>query len=65
MSTQAYSDLYYKLASNGEAAAAFFEGILPEDMKAETRKAAPVSTQPGLMVATASAVEALPTETKG
>lgn len=65
MSTQAYSDLYYKLASNGEAAAAFFEGILPEDMKEETKKAAPVNAQPGLKVATASAVEALPTETKG
>lgn len=50
MSTQAYSDLYYKLASNGEAAAAFFEGILPEDMKEETKKAAPVNAQPGLKV---------------
>ena len=50
MSTQAYSDLYYKLASNGEAAAAFFEGILPEDMKEETKKVAPVNAQPGLKV---------------
>ena len=50
MSTQAYSDLYYKLASNGEAAAAVFEGILPEDRKEETKKAAPVNAQPGLKV---------------
>lgn len=50
MSTQAYSDLYYKLVSNGEAAAAFFEGILPEDMNEETKKAAPVNAQPGLKV---------------
>ena len=42
--------LYYKLASNAEAAAAFFEGILPEDMKEETKKAAPVNAQPGLKV---------------
>ena len=37
MSTQAYSDLY-------------FEGILPENMKEETKKAAPVNAQPGLKV---------------
>ena len=50
MATQAYSDLYYKLASNAEEAAAFFEAILPEDMKEEAKKADKQNPQPGLMV---------------
>ena len=47
MATQAYSDLYYKLASNAEEAAAFFEAILPEE---EAKKADKQNPQPGLMV---------------
>ena len=50
MATQAYSDLYYKLASNAEEAAACFEAILPEDMKEEAKKADKQNPQPGLMV---------------
>lgn len=50
MATQAYSDLYYKLASDADEASAFFEGILPEDVKAEMKENPQTNTQPGLMV---------------
>lgn len=50
MSTQAYSDLYYKLASNGEAAAAFFEGILPGGHEGGDQEGRPCERPAGLKV---------------
>ena len=60
MATQAFSDLYMELLNDENAAAEFFNGVLPEDLQKEAKTNAPV--QPGLMVATASAV---PHEGKG
>lgn len=56
MATQAFSDLYVELAGNEKAAADFFEGIMPEDLKKEEKAApaaipeTPVPAQPGLSV---------------
>ena len=55
MATQAFSDLYMELVGDENKAAAFFEGIMPEDMKNEKKPAAPM--QPGLTMIEGSAVE--------
>lgn len=55
MATQAFSDLYMELVGDDSKAAAFFEGIMPEDMKNEKKPAAPA--QPGLTMIEGSAVE--------
>lgn len=55
MATQAFSDLYMELVGDDNKATAFFEGIMPEDMKNEEKPAAPA--QPGLTMIEGSAVE--------
>ena len=55
MATQAFSDLYMELVGDDSKAAAFFEGIMTEDMKNEKKPAAPA--QPGLTMIEGSAVE--------
>ena len=45
METNAYSDLFMELATNAEAAAEFFNGIIPKDLAKEANKI--MSEHPG------------------
>lgn len=45
--TQAYSDLFMELATNAEAAAAFFNGIVPQDLEPTPAEAPALRVEPG------------------